>query len=235
MNEQHNRNSNRPDWVAVFLLIYALLIGVILVCFAFAPSSKALELETIPDTAVLSETSSVASETQSETVNDSPSSEFEVNNDLSGSNRASAVTYNSAYDVTTSDSYCSILYDIFLNQANTYDDFIIYRSATYQYVLIYGSIKDDLSFSKAHVVTMDYNNVSQTGKRYTFTYSDDVSGSFNPGQYTFISNVEHSNALLFHNYFMRKEIHGLRIAVFIIAILTILSQFTFFKGGIRTV
>lgn len=235
MNESNNGNSHRPDWVAIFLLIYALFIGIILVCFAFSPSAKAFELENVEDTTVLSETSSVASETSSEAIKDSPSSEFEVNNDLSGSNRASAVTYNSAYDVTTSDSYCSILYDIFLNQANTYDDFIIYRSSTYQYVLIYGSIKDDLSFSKVHVVTLDYNNVSQTGKRYTFTYADDVSGTFNPGQYTFISNVEHSNALLFHNYFMRKELHGLRVAVFIIAILTILSQFTFFKGGIRTI
>lgn len=168
-------------------------------------------------------------------VSDAPSSEFEVNNDLSGSNKAAATSYNAVYDVTTSDSYCSILYDIFLNQANTYDDFIIYRSSTYQYVLLYGSIKDDLSFSKINIVILDYSNVSQTGKRYTFSYGEDITGTFNPNSYTFISNIKTDNALLFHNYYMRNNLHGIRIAVFIIAILDILSMFTFFKGGIRTI
>lgn len=231
MNEPNNRNDNNRDWVSFLFLLFALISLASIAFLALSPSAKAFELEDVSTTSVSSEAASVASQEDSKT----PSSDFEVNNDLSGSNRAAAVTYSAAYDVTTGDSYCSILYDVFLNQANTYDDFIIYRASTYQYVLIYGSVKDDLSFSNANVVVMDYNYNSQTGKRYTFSYSDDVSGTFSPGQYTFISNVDHENALLFHNYFMRKELHGLRIAVFIIAILNVFSMFTFFKGGIRTI
>lgn len=162
--------------------------------------------------------------------------EFEINNDTQlYSPSTQRATYTAAYDVTTSDSYASMLYDVFLNQGNVYDDFIIYRSGDYQYVLIYGTIKDDLSFEGADVVTLNYASYSQSGKRYNYSYSSDVDGSFSDAGYDFISNIKVANALTFHNYFVRKELHACRIALYILAVLSIFNIFKFFRGGLKSI
>lgn len=167
--------------------------------------------------------------------NASVDDEFKINNDTQlYSPEVQRATYSAAYDITTSDSYASMLYDIFLNQGNVYDDFIIYRSGDYQYVLIYGSIDDDLSFEDVNIVTLNYSSYSQSGKRYNFTYTSG-SGSFDPAGYNFVSNIVHENALNFHNYYVRRELHASRIALYIIAVLSIFNIFKFFRGGLKSV
>lgn len=161
--------------------------------------------------------------------------EFEINNDTQlYSPEVQRATYRPTYDITTSDSYASMLYDVFLNQGSVYDDFIIYRSGDYQYVLIYGKIKDDLTFSDCNIVTLNYSSYSSSGKRYNYSYTSG-SGSFNDAGYTFVSNIEVDNALLFHNYFVRKELYACRIALYILSVLSIFNIFKFFRGGLKTI
>lgn len=161
--------------------------------------------------------------------------EFEINNDTQlYSPEVQRATYAPAYDITVSDSYASMLYDVFLNQGNVFDDFIIYRSGDYQYVLIYGKISDDLTFDDCDIVTLNYSSYSSSGKRYNYTYTSG-SGSFNAGQYNFISNIKVEQAQLFHNYYVRKELYAARVALFIIAVLNIFNLFKFFRGGLKTI
>lgn len=143
--------------------------------------------------------------------------------------KANAIGYTPIADVTASNTYASILYDVFLNQGNTFDDFIIFQSGDYRYFLIYGTIKDDLSFSSCNVVQLDYTNSWQSGKRYTLTYSDSVSGSFRSNGYTYLSNIKGLNAFSPDVTFERKEMYKTRIAVYVLAVMTLFSSFRFFR------
>lgn len=143
--------------------------------------------------------------------------------------KANAIGYTPIADVTSSNTYASILYDVFLNQGNTFDDFIIFQSGDYRYFLIYGTIKDDLSFSSCGVVQLDYTSSWQSGKRYTLTYSEDVSGSFRANGYTYLSNMSGQNALSPNVTFERKELYKVRIAVYVLAVMTLFSSFRFFR------
>lgn len=143
--------------------------------------------------------------------------------------KANAVGYTPTYDITSADSYASYLYDVFLNQGNTFDDFIIFRSGDYRYFLIYGNIKDDLSFSSCNVVQLDYSNSWQSGKRYTLNYSSNVSGSFRPSNYTFLSNIKYNNAFSPNVIFERSEQFKTRVAVYVLAVMTLFSSFRFFR------
>lgn len=241
IDEPNGRDPKKPD-LSVGLLVFVgifLLLGLILL--SFSGRSEAAELATVPDsgTQTVSEVASEAKEDENPVVivqNATVDEEFAINNDTqlySPSNQRA--TYSPAYDITTNDSYASILYDVFLNQGNVYDDFIIYRSGNYQYVLIYGSIDSDLTFSDCDVVTFNYVTNSQSGKRYYFTYTSGAGGSFSDGGYNFISNIEADNAQLFHNYYERKELHAARIALYIICVLDLFSLFRFFRGGIKSV
>lgn len=234
-------NGQKPDYVSWILLFvgFCFLIGFILL--AFSKPADAAELATAPDpgTETVSEISEEAKEDDNPVViveNATVDEEFAINNDTQlyapSTQRA---TYTPAYDITTGDSYASILYDVFLNQGNVWDDFIIYRAGNYQYVLIYGRIGSDLSFSNCDVVTFNYVTQSSSGKRYTFSYASDASGSFSDSGYNFISNIKADNAQLFHNYYQRKELHASRIALYIICVLNLFSVFRFFRGGIKSV
>lgn len=242
-----NGNSRKPDkidsWLnwGLILCIAVIVFGVLFISI-FSTRGHAEDFSLADVQEVTSKTEVQAAEASSssdqETViiqNASSDPEFEINNDTklyAASSNASV--YRPAYDITTSDSYASMLYDVFLNQANVYDDFIIYRSSDYQYVLIYGSIDDDLSFSDASIVTLNYTYSSSSGKRYNLSYTTG-SGTFSDSDYNFISNIEVDNALLFHNYYVRKELHACRIALYIIAVLTTFNIFKFFRGGLRSI
>lgn len=143
--------------------------------------------------------------------------------------KANAIGYTPIADVTAANTYVSILYDVFLNQGNTFDDFIIFQSGDYRYFLIYGTIKDDLSFNSCSVVQLDYTNSWQSGKRYSLRYSEDVSGSFRSNGYTYLSNIKGQNAFSPDVTFERKEMYKTRIAVFILAVMTLFSSFRFFR------
>lgn len=143
--------------------------------------------------------------------------------------KANAIGYTPIADVTAGNTYASILYDVFLNQGNTFDDFIIFQSGDYRYFLIYGTIKKDLSFSSCNVVRLDYSNSWQSGKRYTLTYSEGVSGSFRSNGYTYLSNLKGQNAFSPDVTFERKEMYKTRIAVYVLAVMTLFSSFRFFR------
>lgn len=227
-------------WRTWFFIFIILLCFCSLVFLGNKVFAEDFELASVPETGESSEASSdVSNQADDPQVvvvqNAEVDSEFAINNDTQlYSPEVQRATYQASYDITTSDSYASILYDVFLNQGNVYDDFIIYRSGDYQYVLIFGSIGDDLSFDDCSVVTLNYSYQSSSGKRYNLTYTNG-SGSFDDRGYNFISNIESSNALLFHNYYERRELHAARIALYILAVLNLFNIFKFFRGGLKTI
>lgn len=228
-----------------FWLGFALVSVLFVLCLGLVASvrgsAEGFSLASVEDTtsaAAASDPSSNEETTSPDVVivqNATADPEFQINNDTQlYSPEVQRATYTAVYDITTSDSYASMLYDVFLNQGSVFDDFIIYRSGDYQYVLIYGKIKDDLTFSDCNIVTLNYSSYSQSGKRYNFTYTSG-SGSFNSNNYNFVSNIEVDNALLFHNYFMRRELYACRVALYIISVLNIFNLFKFFRGGLKTI
>lgn len=241
------RNDRKPDkidswlrWGLVFCLA-VILFGVLFISlFSTRGHAEDFSLADVPEVSESSEVSSDQDDKKDDqeivmVQNATVDPEFEINNDTHlYAPSAQRATYAPAYDITSSDSYVSMLYDVFLNQGNVYDDFIIYRSGDYQYVLIYGSIKDDLSFKNSNVVTLNVSSYSSSGKRYQLSYTTG-SGSFSGGHFNFLSNIKTDNALLFHNYYVRREIHACRIALYILAVLTVFNLFKFFRGGLRSI
>lgn len=229
----NDRKFTKNDLLAV--IAWVLVLGIILAVGAVTLQGKAEGLEFT--TSESNETSSVeGSESSGEdsgqvVVNVIP--ETTVNaNEAPAQLKANAIGYTPTYDMTSSDTYANILYDVFLNQGNTYDDFIIFRAGDYRYFLIYGNIKDDLSFTGCGVVQLDYSNSWSSGKRYTLTYNDDVDGSFRPNNYTFISNISANYALAPNVTFERREQFNIRIAVYILAVMTLFSTFRFFRKSV---
>lgn len=218
-------------FVLSFSFILVLLVALVGVAYV-APQGKAEGLEFT--TSEFNE----SSEVQDSRSNGEDNSEVVVNvvpettvnaNEAPAQLKANAIGYTPTYDITTSDTYANILYDVFLNKGNTFDDFIIFRAGDYRYFLIFGSIDSDLSFSSCDVVQLDYNNQWQSGKRYTLTYSVDVDGTFRPNNYLFISNVSYNNGLAPSVTFERKEQYKTRIALYVLAVMTLFSTFRFFR------
>lgn len=228
---------DRRAWIFIFAFLFIVGSLLLLPNKVFAED---FELASVPESDVSSspENNETTSTTDPSIVivqNAEVDQEFAINNDTQlYSPEVQRATYQASYDITTSDSYASILYDVFLNQGNVYDDFIIYRSGDYQYVLIFGSIKSDLSFTDCNIITLNYTYNSSSGKRYNLSYTSG-SGSFDPRGYNFISNLESDNALLFHNYYERRELHACRIALYILAVLNLFNIFKFFRGGLKSV
>lgn len=228
-NDKSNRNS-----ILAFIVVFGLLVA--LACFAFTSlhgSAEGLEFTTSPDNGTSELESSDDGGTDSSEVVVNVIPETTVNaNEAPAQLKANAIGYTPTYDMTSSDTYANILYDVFLNQGNTFDDFIIFRAGDYRYFLIFGNIDSDLSFSKADVVQLDYNSSWQSGKRYTLSYSSDVSGTFRHNNYTFISNIPSNYGLSPNVTFERKEQYKTRIAVYILAVMTLFSTFRFFRKSI---
>lgn len=225
-------------FILLVIALLAVLVALVSITYA-SPEGKAegLEFTTSPDndSAQLESSDNGGTDSSEVIVNVVP--ETTVNaNEAPAQLKANAIGYTPTYDMTSSDTYANILYDVFLNQGNTFDDFIIFRAGDYRYFLIYGNIDDDLSFSSADVVQLDYNSSWQSGKRYTLTYSSDVSGTFRSNNYTFLTNLSSNYGLSPNVTFERKEQYKTRIAVYILAVMTLFSTFRFFrkstvKGG----
>lgn len=228
---------NWRSWLCLFTILSCFCLCVF---FGNKVAAEDFELASVPETSESSEmeTSTPDSSSDPEVAivqNATVDDEFQINNDTQlYSPSVQRATYAATYDITTGDSYASMLYDVLLNQGKVYNDFIIYRSGDYQYVLIYGSISDDLSFDDCSIVTLNYSGYSQSGKRYNLTYTTG-SGSFDSAGYNFISNIRTDNALLFHNYYERRELHAARIALYILAVLNVFNIFKFFRGGLKTI
>lgn len=226
MNEFFSRK-----YILLIAVVFVLLVS--LVGFAYvAPQGKAegLEFETGDDIYSSESSDSVDGGTSGNTVIVNAVPETTVNaNEAPAQLKANAIGYTPTYDMTSSDTYANILYDVFLNQGNTFDDFIIFRAGDYRYFLIFGNIDSDLSFSKADVVQLDYNSSWQSGKRYTLSYSSNVSGTFRHNNYTFISNIPSNYGLSPNVTFERKEQYKTRIAVYVLAVMTLFSTFRFFR------
>ena len=226
MNELRYSNFLLP--IIVLLSILVALVG-----FAYvAPKGQAegLDFTTSPsnDSSESSDSVDVGTSDNSVVVNVVPSTTVNAN-EAPAQLKANSIGYTPAYDMTTTDTYANILYDVFLNQGNTFDDFIIFRSGDYRYFLIYGSIDDSFSFDNCSVVQLDYSSNWNSGKRYTLTYSEDVSGAFRHNNYTFLSNVRSNYALAPNVTFERKEQYKIRIAVYVLAVMTLFSSFRFFR------
>lgn len=226
MNEHVSRK-----YILLIAVILGLLVALVGVAFTSVQgSAEGLEFTTSPSNESPESSDSVDGGTSGNTVIVNAVPETTVNaNESPPALKANAIGYTPTYDITTSDTYANILYDVFLNKGNTFDDFIIFRAGDYRYFLIFGNLDNDLSFDSADVVQLDYNNSWQSGKRYTLTYSSGVSGSFRPNNYLFISNLPYNNALSPNVTFERKEQFKIRVAVYVLAVMTLFSSFRFFR------
>lgn len=228
MNESSSRN-----WVLALVAVVVFLGAIFIAVYSYSASAEETSegVFSSPEAVDSVDVQSSADAGNSDgTVNVNVIQETKVDaNNAPVTLKANAVGYTPIADVTTSNTYASILYDVFLNQGNTFDDFIIFQSGDYQYFLIYGTIKSDLSFSSCDVVKLDYSNYWQSGKRYTLTYSEGVTGTFRSNGYLFLSNIKSSNSLSPNVTFERKEMYKTRIAVYILAVMTLFSSFRFFR------
>lgn len=135
-------------------------------------------------------------------------------------------------DCTNSDSVASVLYDSAQTDMRPFNNFILYRSGNYQYTMIYGNIDNDFSFSGATVLVCDYSYSSGSNHRYSFSKSSDVDGTFNPNQFTFLSNLDSEYALNNQNYIENHHSYSTMVACICLAILFIVSKFTFARRSL---